>query len=191
MSFSSLLRLSVFTSLVIAGSGFAGAPAIAQSSPPSENTTLATRSTIANPLLQAYQDAADRFAIALPPGYTATPTATGMMFISADGKFGGLIDVGPAQGHWFSLAELESALKTEYERRLSTVTWQGSYEHAQGGVRIDWIGQDPSGNQLDAISFIQQQGDAIFVLSMWGVNTPYSTYNNDADLIFATYHIQP
>jgi hypothetical protein len=192
MWFLSLFRLPVCTVLALAGVGGAIAPALAQSLPTfGEDATLATRSAIAHPLLQLYQDAENRFEIALPPGYTATPTPNGMMFTSADGTFGGLVDVGSAQGQWFSLVQLESALKTEYEQRLSAVTWQGSYEHTQGGVRIDWAGQDALGNRLDAISFIQQQGNRIFVLSMWGVNAPYSSYNDDADLIFATYHIQP
>lgn len=186
----SLFRFSVCTALALGGVGLTFNSAVAQSSAPPEDA-LANRSAIANPLLQAYQDAASRFEIAVPSSYTTTPTPTGMMFTSADGKFGGLVDVGSAQGRWFTHAELESALKTEYEQRLSTVTWQGTYEHNQGGIRIDWIGEDPLGNQLDAISFIQQQGDTIFVLSMWGVNTPYSTYNDEADTIFATYRIQP
>lgn len=180
---------SVVSSAIALGClGLAACPVTAQSF--SSPTTLATRLPTVSPL-QAYRDTSGRFEIALPADYAVTNTPTGLLFASPDGGFGGMVDTGSAQGQWFSLEDLETALKTEFEQRLSHITWQGSYAHNQGGVRIDWVGEDPAGNQLDAISFIQQQGDTIFVLTMWGINTAYSTYNDDADAIFATYRIQP
>jgi hypothetical protein len=168
-------------------SSIAAAQGIIPASDPADGN-VATRPEIVSPSIDG--DGLGRFELAVPPGYTVVNTPTGISFTSPDGQFGGMVDRGSAQGQQLSLLDLEAALKHEYEQRLAQVTWQGSYVHRQGGVRIDWLGYDTFGNQLDAISFIEQRGNTIFVLSLWAINAAYSAYNDDADAIFATYRIQ-
>jgi hypothetical protein len=96
---------------------------------------------------------------------------------------GGSVDFGSAQGQQVNTAALEEALKEEYENRLEDVAWQGSEIQPDGSVRVDWVGRDTDGNDLDAISFVEQRGDTIFILNLYGINKAYADYNSDAETI--------
>jgi hypothetical protein len=138
----------------------------------------------------SYQEPNGLFQIAFPDGYSFQETGSGIVFISRDEKFGGSVDYGSAQGAQLSNQQLEDGLKAEYEDRLQDITWQGSEIQPDGSVRVDWIGTDPQGNQLDAISFVEQRGDTIFILNLFGVNAPYQDYNDDAREIVSTYRVR-
>jgi hypothetical protein len=155
-------------------------PAVASASP--------TPTTAAGD--QAYKGKNDLFEISFPKGYTYQETSSGVAFVSKDQGFGGSVDFGSAQGNKLTKDQLESALKSEYEHRLKNVKWQQSSMQPDGSIRVDWLGKDPDGNALDAVSFVEQHGDTIFILNLFGVNKSYQTYNTDAESIVKSYRVK-
>ncbi|MBE9178780.1 hypothetical protein IQ268_09435 [Oculatella sp. LEGE 06141] len=136
---------------------------------------------------QTYQEKNGLFEISFPQGYNYQETGSGIAFVSGDQGFGGSIDYGPAQGTQLTSDQLEEALKAEYQRRLQQIDWQASSVQPDGSVRVDWTGKDGDGNDLDAISFVEQRGDTIFILNLFGINKSYQTYNSDAEAIVNSY----
>jgi hypothetical protein len=139
---------------------------------------------------QTYQEPSGLFQISLPAGYTQEDTGSGISFESADKGFSGSVDFGSAQGNQLTTQQLEEALKQEYENRLDQVTWQDSQIQPDGSVRLDWVGRDKAGNDLDAISFVEQRGDNVFILNLFAVNKPYNDYNEDAQAIVSSYRVR-
>ncbi|HEY9629697.1 MAG TPA: hypothetical protein V6C84_20525 [Coleofasciculaceae cyanobacterium] len=139
---------------------------------------------------QTYREPSGLFEISFPAGYTYEQTGSGIAFTSTDERFGGSVDYGSAQGNVIGLEQLEASLKSEYEKRLSDLVWQGSSPQPDGSLRIDWTGRDAQGNALDAVSFVEQRGDTIFILNLFGVNAPYQDYNNDAEVIVGSYRVR-
>ncbi len=138
---------------------------------------------------QTYREPSGLFTISFPTGYSYAQTGSGISFSSADQRFGGSVDYGSAQGNVLSMAQLEASFKSEYEKRLSDLVWQGSSSQPDGSLRIDWTGRDPEGNTLDAVSFVEQRGDTIFILNLFGVNANYQDYNADAEIIVGGYQV--
>jgi len=101
-----------------------------------------------------------------------------------------MADYGSAQGSDLTTKQLEDALKQEYESRLDQVSWQDTQIQPDGSVRVDWIGRDKEGRDLDAISFIEQRGDTIFILNLFGVDKSYNDYNSDAEAIVGSYRVK-
>jgi hypothetical protein len=134
---------------------------------------------------QTYREPSGLFEISLPPNYSFEETGSGISFTSADQTFGGSVDYGSTKGATLSADQMEVLLKQEYEQRLSNITWQATAMQPDGSVRLDWVGEDQQGNQLDAISFIEQRGNNIFILTLFGVNAPYN--NEDAEVIVQGY----
>ncbi|MBD3880695.1 hypothetical protein IFO70_02890 [Phormidium tenue FACHB-886] len=155
-------------------------PEVAPSASPSATTASG----------QSYQEKSGLFEIAFPEGYTYEETGSGIAFVSKDQGFGGSVDFGSSQGAELSNEQLEQALKKEYENRLKDIKWQETKPQPDGSVRVDWVGKDPSGNQLDAVSFVEQRGDNIFILNLFGVNKSYQDYNSDAEQIVSTYKVK-
>jgi ABC-type phosphate transport system substrate-binding protein len=139
---------------------------------------------------QTYREKDGLFEIAFPEGYTYEETGSGIAFVSKDQGFGGSVDFGSSQGTELSDEQLEQALKKEYENRLKDIEWQETKPQPDGSIRVDWVGKDPSGNQLDAVSFVEQRGDNIFILNLFGVNKDYQDYNSDAEQIVSTYKVK-
>jgi hypothetical protein len=137
-----------------------------------------------------YEDPNDLFQISFPAGYTHQETGSGIAFVSSDKGFGGTVDFGSAQGQQLNTTALEEALKAEYENRLEDVAWQGSQIQPDGSVRVDWVGRDTDGNDLDAVSFVEQRGDTIYILNLYGINKAYADYNADAETIVSTYRVR-
>jgi hypothetical protein len=137
-----------------------------------------------------YQEPNDLFQISFPEGYTHQETGSGIAFVSADQGFGGSVDFGSAQGQQLSTEQLEESLKQEYQNRLEDVAWQGSQIQPDGSIRVDWVGRDTDGNDLDAISFVEQRGDTIFILNLYGINKAYADYNADAETIVGSYRVR-
>jgi hypothetical protein len=138
----------------------------------------------------SYREPNGLFEISFPKGYTYQATNTGVVFLSGDGGFGGSVDFGSAQGSQLTPEQLEAGLKTEYEKRLQTVTWQGNVPQPDGSMRVDWVGTAPDGNKLDANSFIEQRGDTILILSLFGINKSYQAYTKDSEMILDTYRVR-
>jgi len=138
----------------------------------------------------SYQEPNNLFQISFPEGYTHQETGSGIAFVSADKGFGGSVDFGSAQGQQLNTTALEEALKEEYQNRLEDVAWQGSQIQPDGSVRVDWVGRDTDGNDLDAISFVEQRGDTIFILNLYGINKAYADYNADAETIVGSYRVR-
>jgi len=43
---------------------------------------------------------------------------------------------------------------------------------------------------LDAVSFVEQRGDTIYILNLFGVNKSYQDYNSDAEKIVGSYRVK-
>lgn len=161
-----------------------------QASPSPSATATASPSPSPSATSRVYKDKDGLFEITFPEGYTHQETGSGVTFTSKDQGFVGAVDYGSAQGDQLNKNQLETALKKEYESRLKKVEWQQSKPQPDGSIRIDWVGQDQKGNQLDAVSFVEQHGDTIFILNLFGVNKPYQDYNKDAEAIVNSYHVK-
>lgn len=163
-------------------------PSIALSSP----SPSVTSSASPTPNLQIYREKkSGLFEIAFPKGYSHKTTSSGVAFVSTDQGFAGAVDFSSAEGKQLTTQQLETALKTEFTNRLQTVSWQNSQVQADGSLRLDWTGKDKTGSNLDAVSIVEQRGNYIFVLNLFGVNKPYQNYNADAETIVNNYKIQP
>lgn len=150
-----------------------------------------TPSASPTPYRQTYREKSGLFQISWPKGYNHTVTKSGVAFVSGDQGFAGSVDFGLAEGKQLNTQQLEASLKTEFANRLQEVNWQTSQVQPDGSLRIDWTGKDKSGDALDAVSIIEQRGNYIFVLNLFGINKPYQNYNSDAEMVVASYQIQP
>lgn len=160
----------------------------ASSSTPTDKASPTEAPAVGTP--ETYREQSGLFEIAFPEGYTHQDTGSGVAFVSGDESFGGSVDFGSAQGNTLDNAQLEAALKTEYEKRLEDVTWQGTEEQPDGSIRVDWVGTDKEGNDLDAVSFVEQRGDNIFILNLFGINKAYQDYLPDAEAIVSSYRVR-
>lgn len=165
---------------------------------PSASIALPSLSPSATPAasptsnLQTYREKSKGlFEISFPKGYSHKMTASGVAFVSADQGFAGAVDFSSAEGKQLTTQQLETALKTEFTNRLQSVSWQNSQVQADGSLRLDWTGKDKTGSNLDAVSIVEQRGNYIFVLNLFGVNKAYQNYNADAETIVNHYKIQP
>ena len=144
-----------------------------------------------SPQLQTYRHKDSLFEISFPKGYKFKPTSSGVAFVSADQKFAGAVDYGSAEGKQLNNQQLEASLKAEFTNRLKEVNWQTAKVQPDGSLRLDWTGKDKTGNALDAVSLVEQRGNYIYVLNLFGIDKPYQTYNSDAETIVNSYQIQP
>lgn len=149
------------------------------------------------PLTQTYRDPQGRFEISFPQGYRHRriwsdrnpQEATGILFLAPDRDFGGSVEFTSAQGKTLTLNQLEAELKKYYTSLLKDVSWEGSEPQPEGSLRLDWQGTNPEGNRLDGVSFIEQRGDTIFVLNLYGINQPYQAHGGDAKAIVSSYRV--
>ncbi|WP_088891955.1 hypothetical protein [Leptolyngbya ohadii] len=140
--------------------------------------------------IQIYREKTGKFEVAFPKGFVYQDTGSGVAFASADQGFAGAVDFGSAQGQKLTTGQLEAALKAEYQNRLKEVSWTRSTLQPDGSLRIDWTGKDEQGSTLDAVSFVEQRGDTLFILNLYGVNQPYQKYEKDAGAIVKSYRIK-
>ncbi len=157
---------------------------------PEEETVTETRPLSEDAQDKTYQGPNDLYTIVFPDNYTYTETDNTVTFTSGDEGFVGFIEVEPAAaGQELTTPQLEEALKAEFENRYQDIEWQGSELQPDESLRLDWTGSD-NGKELDAITFIEQRGDNVFVLTLMGVDTPYSEYETDARDLIGSYNIQ-
>jgi hypothetical protein len=166
----------------------AASPSSPASTAPTDKASPTEAPAVTTP--ETYREQSGLFEIAFPEGYTHEDTGSGVAFVSGDESFGGSVDFGSAQGNTLNNDQLEAALKTEYEKRLEDVTWQGTEEQPDGSIRVDWVGTDKEGNDLDAVSFVEQRGDNIFILNLFGINKAYQDYLPDAEAIVGSYRVR-
>jgi hypothetical protein len=146
----------------------------------------------ASTLNATYSQPDGAFEISFPEGYQYQPTESGLIFYSDDEAFRGEVVFGAAQGESYSNEQLEAFLKQAYRTNLNLteVDWQQTAVQPDGSVRIDWVGKDPGENVLDAESFIEQRNDTIYILTLSGINAPYTNYLEDAQAIVNSYRVQ-
>ncbi len=144
-----------------------------------------------SPEIQTYRHKDNLFEISFPRGYKFKTTSSGVAFVSADQKFAGAVDYGSAEGKQLNNQQLEASLKAEFANRLKEVSWQTTKPQPDGSLRLDWTGKDKSDNALDAVSLVEQRGNYIYVLNLFGIDKPYQNYNSDAETIVNSYQIQP
>lgn len=174
----------------------AASPTVAASAPattPSEAASPALSPQASAPAdtsgAQSYRDSQGLFEISFPQGYSHQDTGSGVAFGSSDNGFGGAVDYGSAQGAKLTTQQLENALKQVYKDRLAEVTWQKTELQPDGSVGLAWVGRNKEGQNLDAVSYVEQRGDKIFVLTLFGINKPYNDYKSDADAIIGSYRV--
>ncbi|MGJ3247189.1 MAG: hypothetical protein ACFE0I_14095 [Elainellaceae cyanobacterium] len=191
----SVLSVSLIAIVILSGCASSPSADDASSNPSpvaSTSSQPAERETEISPEnFQIYQDPNGWFALALPKRYTFDETDQGITFISPDEEFGGYIKYLTEQSPDLEKDELENILKQEIENQLEEVNWGASGQiQEDGSLRLDWAGIDPDGNQLDAVSFIEQHGETLHLMSAYGINQPYQNYNDDALIIVGTYVVR-
>jgi len=137
-----------------------------------------------------YRPRKNQFEVTLPEKYDAQPQKDGVAFLSPDGGFGGEV-VFFKEEKPLDAKELEDKLKEIYEGLLGEVSWQFSEIQPDGSVRVDWRGTTPEGRELDAVSYIEQRDNMIFVLNVYGIDKPYDSYLDDSQTIIGSYLTMP
>ena len=166
-------------------------PSVSPVPPIPSPISIPSPSVSPSPKLQTYRHKDNLFEISFPKGYKFKTTSSGVAFVSADQRFAGAIDYGSADGKQLNNQQLEASLKAEFTNRLKEVKWQTAQVQPDGSLRLDWTGKDKTGNALDAVSLVEQRGNYIYVLNLFGIDKPYQTYNSDAETIVNSYQIQP
>lgn len=141
--------------------------------------------------VQIYRDKDEMFALALPPGYTHEAGDQSVRFTAADDGFGGEVDYSQVE-ETFTRDQLEAQLQRALQERYVDISFAeaGAKEQEDGSLRLSWQGKNSDGAQLDALSFIEQHGQTLYILTAHGINRPYVAYNNDARVIVGSYVVQ-
>lgn len=166
-------------------------PPIVSSPSPVALPSLPTSTPSPSALNVTYTQPDGAFEISFPEGFEHQPTESGLVFYTQDEAFRGEVVFGSAQGEQYTNDQLEAFLKQAYRTNLNLteVDWQQTAVQPDGSIRIDWVGKDPGENVLDAESFIEQRGDTIYILTLSGINTPYTDYLEDAQAIVNSYRV--
>jgi hypothetical protein len=162
-----------------------------QSSNPTA-TTPPTNSAKAQPTIppkangKTYKEPNGAFQISFPKGYEYRETGSGIKFTSPDKEFKGFVDFAKTDGALNS-EKLEGALREYLNSVLQEVKWQNANLETSGRIRVDWTGKSSEGEKIDAISYIEQRNNTIYILSFYGVNQAFDLYRNDAVAIVRSY----
>jgi|GEM_PF-2203509 hypothetical protein len=128
------------------------------------------------------------FEISFPQHYAHQPQANGVSFLSANGEFGGEVTYFEMQ-ETLTIDDLEELYRQRSQAAFREIAWQRSELQPDGSVRLDWRGKNASGQDLDAIGYIEQHGDRIYVLNLYGINEAYDIYLEDSRLIVGSYQV--
>jgi hypothetical protein len=137
-----------------------------------------------------YRPRNTEFEVTLPSQYDIQPQRDGVAFISSDGGFGGEV-VFFEEEEPLDADDLEDALKEIYDELLDGASWQLSEIQPDGSVRLDWRGTTPEGKELDAVSYIEQRNDTVFILNVYGIDRPYDAFLDDSQTIIGSYLTWP
>ena len=129
------------------------------------------------------------FEISLPNGYEYTEKENGIVFNSPDEGFIGNIILFEVD-HRLTRRKQEELLKQTYEQILDGVSWQESNLLPDGSLRVDWLGRDNDGNDLDGVSYTEQHNNTIFILNFYGFNKPLNDYTVEARSILKNYRVR-
>ncbi len=141
--------------------------------------------------VQIYQDESGLFALALPAGYEYETRENGITFLSGDRGFGGVIQHQITEVENIAQESLGEVLQKTIEAQFANVSWQSELEkQTDGSLRLEWKGTNDTGEQLDALSFIEQHDTTLYILTAYGINHAYSDYNEDAQIVVGTYVVQ-
>lgn len=138
---------------------------------------------------KTYKEPGGAFQISFPKGYEFRETGTGIKFTAPDRGFKGFVDFAKSDGTLNS-EKLEGALREYLNSVLKDVKWQNANLENQGRIRVDWTGKGADGEQLDAISYIEQRNNRIYILSLYGVNQSFDKYRGEAEAIVRSYRTQ-
>ncbi|MGF1515209.1 MAG: hypothetical protein ACFB5Z_16135 [Elainellaceae cyanobacterium] len=141
--------------------------------------------------VQIYRDENEMFALALPKDYEYEGGDRGMTFTAPDGGFGGEIGYATIEEP-LEPPQLEERLKRSLQESFVEVSWEdGSAEkQSDGSLRLSWQGLNSDGQELDALSFIEQHGGVVYTLTAYGIDLPYKDYNKDARIIAGSYVVR-
>ncbi len=128
------------------------------------------------------------FEISFPPNYARQPQANGLSFLSANGQFGGEVIYFEVE-ETFTTQELEELYRQRTQEAFSRIAWQRSELQPDGSVRLDWRGKNAGGQDLDAIGYIEQHGNRVHILDVYGINQSYDIYLEDSRLIVGSYQV--
>lgn len=178
----------------LTGNGNAGENSTA-SQPASESSAASgsensgeTESSDANFEGNTYRAPQDAFEISFPDNYAKQPQEQGLTFVSSNGEFGGEVTYFQVDRD-YTTKELEDLYKERYNEILDEVAWQISELQPDGSVRIDWRGRNAAGEDLDAIGYIEQHGDRVYILNLYGINEAYDIYLEDSQTIVGSYQV--
>ncbi|MGB3559547.1 MAG: hypothetical protein WBA24_13480 [Geitlerinemataceae cyanobacterium] len=135
---------------------------------------------------KTYKEPGGAFEISFPKGYEYNTTASGIEFTSADKKFKGFVDFAETD-ETLNAEKLEGALREYLDSVLKDVKWENANLETQDRIRVDWTGSGSEGEKLDAISYIEQRNNTIYILSLYGVNKPFDNYRGEAEAIVRSY----
>lgn len=138
---------------------------------------------------KTYKEPGGAFQISFPKGYEYRTTTSGIKFTSTDKEFKGFVDFAKTDGA-LNAEKLEGALREYLDSVLKDVKWQNANLETQGRIRVDWTGTSSEGENLDAISYIEQRNNTIYILSLYGVNKPFDNYRGEAAAIVRSYRTQ-
>ncbi|HIK33478.1 MAG TPA: hypothetical protein IGS31_19325 [Oscillatoriales cyanobacterium M4454_W2019_049] len=138
---------------------------------------------------KTYKEPNGAFQISFPKGYEYRSTGSGIKFNSADKKFKGFVDFAKTENS-LDAEKLEGALREYLDGVLKDVKWQNSSLENSDRIRVDWTGKSAEGEKLDAISYIEQKNNTIYILSLYGVNEAFDTYRIEAEAIVRSYKVQ-
>ncbi|MGF1537228.1 MAG: hypothetical protein ACFB4J_12205 [Elainellaceae cyanobacterium] len=141
--------------------------------------------------VQIYRDEDGMFALALPEAYKHESGDRGMTFTSPDGGFGGEISYALIPEP-LTPQQLEARLKQSLQESFVDVSWEkdSAEKQSDGSLRQSWRGVNSEGQQLDALSFIEQHSGAVYTLTAYGIGRPYGDYNKDAQIIAGSYVVR-
>lgn len=138
---------------------------------------------------KTYKEPNGAFKISFPKGYEHRSTGTGIKFNSADNKFKGFVDFAKTDRP-LDAEKLEGALREYLDGVLKDVKWQNASLENSDRIRVDWMGKSAEGENLDAISYIEQKNNTIYILSLYGVNEAFDTYRLEAEAIVRSYKVR-
>ncbi|TVR12870.1 MAG: hypothetical protein EA395_05020 [Phormidium sp. GEM2.Bin31] len=128
------------------------------------------------------------FEISFPPNYAQQPQPNGLSFLSANGQFGGEVLYFEVEDR-LTTEELEELYRQRTQEVVNRIAWQRSELQPDGSVRLDWRGQNAAGQDLDAIGYIEQHGNRVYILDVYGINQSYDIYLEDSRVIVGGYQV--
>ncbi|WP_159788663.1 hypothetical protein [Sodalinema gerasimenkoae] len=138
----------------------------------------------------SYRHPEGLFEISFPPNYARQPQPNGLSFLSANGEFGGEVIYFEVE-ETLTTEELDQLYRQRTQEAFREIAWQRSELQPDGSVRLDWRGKNAGGQDLDAIGYIEQHGNRVYVLNVYAINESYDIYLEDSRLIVGSYQVSP